>query len=272
METTQKLVFAGDTVSLYHFEKPITYGEKTVNNKKKIVEEFSESVKSTKEENRARTMREARNKMILYINANFDKWKDEKGKPFNSVFLTLTFKENITDITEANYEFKKFIQRLNNHITGYKKSYLKYVNAIEFQKRGAVHYHCVLFNMPFIPKGIIEDIWGHGYIFINKINNASGVGKYISKYITKSFEDKRLWGKKCYSISLGLKKPTIIRNIRDINFFLQMLPLDNVSRRVSYTSQYLGEVDVFEYDIKNSNYSYEDFQAIFAMKYGSSVE
>ena len=272
MRTTQKLVFAGDTVYLYHFEKPITYGEKTKKKKKTEIEECTKTERPTKEENRKRAMWRARSKMILTTNSNFDKWKDKNKKNCKSVFLTLTFAENITDVEEANYEFTKFIQRLNNHITGYKKSYLKYVNAIEFQKRGAVHYHCILFNMPFIKKEVIEGIWGHGYIFINKIDNANGVGKYISKYVTKSFDDKRLYGKKCYFISRGLKQPLIIRNIRDINFFLQMLPLDNVSYKTSYKSDYLGEVDVFQYDIKNGEYSYEDFQSVFAMKYGSGVE
>ena len=142
MKTTQKLVFSGDTVYHYHFEKPVNYGEKIEKNKKVEVEdEYVEKEKPTKEDNRKRAMWRARNKMILTTNSNFNKWKDKDGKECKSAFLTLTFEENIIDIKRANYEFTKFIQRLNNHITGYKKSYLKYVNAIEFQKRGAVHYH-----------------------------------------------------------------------------------------------------------------------------------
>ena len=35
----------------------------------------------------------------------------------NTKFMTLTFKENIQDITYTNYEFNKFIKRLNFYIT-----------------------------------------------------------------------------------------------------------------------------------------------------------
>ena len=46
-----------------------------------------------------------------------------------SKFVTLTFRENITDLKVANYEWKKFKQRLETKI-GYK---LQYLVVIEFQ-------------------------------------------------------------------------------------------------------------------------------------------
>lgn len=268
--TTQKLVFAGDTVYLYHFEKPIAYGPKDPKKKKKG-DPFVK-IETTKEENRKRAMWRARGKMVLLVNTNYGKWKMDDVEYFNPVFLTLTFAENVTNIKEANYEFTKFIQRLNNHIMGKKGSYLKYVNAIEFQKRGAVHYHCVIFNMPFIKKGIIEDIWGHGFIFINKIKESNVIGLYISKYITKAFDDKRLYEEKCYFISRGLKQPLVVCNIRDINFFISFLPIDKPVRITSYESEYQGQVDVFQYDLRKGNNSYESFQNLFAMKYGPIVK
>ena len=62
-------------------------------------------------------------------------------------FLTLTFAENKIDIQECNVLFKAFIRKLKNK---YNKN-LKYLAVIEFQKRGAVHYH-VLLTIPYVPQ------------------------------------------------------------------------------------------------------------------------
>ena len=61
-------------------------------------------------------------------------------------FLTLTFADNMTDIKECNLLFKNFIKRLKYQ---YDLHNLKYLAVIEFQQRGAVHYH-VLLNIPYI--------------------------------------------------------------------------------------------------------------------------
>jgi hypothetical protein len=54
------------------------------------------------------------------------------------MFTTLTFRENLHNIKEANYEFLKFIKRVK-----YKFGDFKYLAVIEFQDRGAIHYHMI---------------------------------------------------------------------------------------------------------------------------------
>ena len=44
-----------------------------------------------------------------------------------SKFVTLTFKDNVTDLDKANYEFRQFIKRLNYKVYGKKCSYLSIV-------------------------------------------------------------------------------------------------------------------------------------------------
>ena len=60
-------------------------------------------------------------------------------------FVTLTFKDNIQDITITNREFKYFIQRLNYYLYHSKTQLLKYIATWEKQKRGAIHYHVIFF-------------------------------------------------------------------------------------------------------------------------------
>lgn len=122
-------------------------------------------------------------------------------------FLTLTFAENKTDIKECNVLFKAFMRKLKNKYN----SNLKYLAVIEFQKRGAVHYH-VLLTIPYVEHKVLQDLWGNGFIFINAIEHVDNIGAYVLKYITKDNKDKRLMGQKAYLTSRNLIKPSEVIN------------------------------------------------------------
>lgn len=131
------------------------------------------------------------------IDCNFDD---------RSTFLTLTFKENIQDIERANREFTLFIKRLKRYL---KNQQLKYIATWELQERGAIHYHLVLFSVPYIKNDKLFEIWGNGFIKINKIKETvktEAVGVYITKYFVKDLE-KKANQKKAYFCSRNLIKP-----------------------------------------------------------------
>jgi len=135
---------------------------------------------------------------------------------FQPIFFTITFAENITSLQFANHEFKKFMKRLNYRI-GHK---LKYLFVPEFQKRGAVHYHGVFFNLPFIDKREIEDIWGHGYTRIETIKKIKDVGAYIAKYLGKETFDNRLFGQRILLTSRGLFRPIELYGSQDVDNYV----------------------------------------------------
>lgn len=62
---------------------------------------------------------------------------------------------------------------------------------MEFQKRGAPHFHLVLANLPFIQKGVVQEWWGaiigHDKPFtrIEAVKDEK-VLKYVCKYVAKS--------------------------------------------------------------------------------------
>ena len=123
-----------------------------------------------------------------------------------STFLTLTFKENIQDIERANREFTLFIKRLKRYL---KNQQLKYIATWELQERGAIHYHLVLFSVPYIDNKKLAEMWGNGFIKINKIKETvktEAVGVYITKYFVKDL-DKKANQKKAYFSSRNLIKP-----------------------------------------------------------------
>ncbi len=137
----------------YHFEKSVHYGgsltgyKRTGKRRSKVRRSFSIS--------RARL----RIRRLIAANSGQYQCKD--------LFITFTFAENITSLKEANLCWTAFIKRLKYHL-GFNPAY---VAVVEFQKRGAVHYHAVFFNIPFIEniKDKWAEIWSHGFISIKSV-------------------------------------------------------------------------------------------------------
>lgn len=129
-------------------------------------------------------------------------------------FITLTFKENETDVKKCNNEFKKFVKRLKYHL---QQKAIKYLAVIEFQQRGAIHYHCLI-NLPYIPISELEKIWGNGFVFIEDVTHVDNLGAYLVKYMTKETADDRLMGEKGYLTSSNLIRPIEASN-SDVKLF-----------------------------------------------------
>ena len=84
----------------------------------------------------------SKNNMCRLILANEDKF---------TTFITLTFADNITDITYANREFNKFISKIKRVFPE-----LLYVAVPEFQKNERIHYH-LLTNITYSNDFLINE-------------------------------------------------------------------------------------------------------------------
>ncbi|GGM43726.1 Rep protein [Paraliobacillus quinghaiensis] len=201
MKYKHKIVTSGDIIELYTYEKEVCTGKDKDGKREENNGRRGDGLKWVEEDKkryRTETLQKAKKQLRREINANVDQWQ-EKTK-----FITLTYSENMKDVKESNYNFKKFIQRLN-----YKMDLkLKYSCVVEFQKRGAVHYHLLAYNLPFIENSKLAEIWGHGFVQVKNIDSIDNVGAYVTKYMSKDNDDERLRGLKCYFSSRGLYKPT----------------------------------------------------------------
>nr|WP_023842321.1 Rep5 [Geobacillus sp. 1121]AHB19301.1 Rep5 [Geobacillus sp. 1121] len=241
MKYSAKVVVSGHVVELYEYETEIKTGK---DNKGGSVGRAGKNASDEdKEKNRDLVLKRAKREVRRLINSNVDAW-GEKPK-----FFTLTFRENVTDIKWANNEFKKFRQRLSRYIWKCPNN-LKYVAVIEFQKRGAVHYHVVVFNMPYVPHGVLQEIWGHGFVHIRAIDDCDNVGAYVTKYMTKSNDDERLREQKCYFSSRGLVKPVeeIIEK-EDLDALRVALSPNKTYER-DFHNEYVGKVSYEQYNLK----------------------
>jgi len=180
--------------------------------------------------------KKAKQTLIRLINTNAGQWfNKDTGKRYLPLFLTLTFRENIQDVSEGNQFFLQFIKRFNYQILHSKKALLKYTAVIEFQdsrNRGAVHYHVILYNTPFIPDifNRVLECWQNGGIFINAIKDIRNTGLYVTKYMTKDIDDTRLKGRRSYLNSRGLIRPRIDQDEFMIYDLLTLLPANSLLR------------------------------------------
>ena len=219
----KKAVICGDIVEIYEYEKEVLQGYSDT--RKSVKGRQSRADDEERKENRKKTLHRARRDLRRLVNCNIAEY---------SKFVTLTFGEDVRDIKKANYEFKKFKQRLETKID--KK--LQYVCVIEFMQNGRVHYHCVMFNLPYIKNKVLADIWGNGHVKINKIDNVDNVGAYVCKYMTKDGDDERLHGQKMYFSSRGLKKPLEIKKEEEVSNLAVALPPSALTFEKVFQSEY----------------------------------
>jgi hypothetical protein len=236
-----KLIKSGNVYEIVTYEKFVRVGEQTNNVHGRSVRANEES----KPVHRKDTLRKAKTSIRRLINSNIDRWGE------TTKFLTLTFAENIQDIKEANYEFKKFRQRLEYEL----KVKLKYVTVIEFQKRGSIHYHTVFFNLPYVKNEDLAAIWRQGFIRINKVNDVDNIGAYVTKYMTKEQQDKekedRLVGQKSYFTSRGLFKPEETVNKKEIEEMAVSLSQHKVYES-TFENEHLGVITYRQYNTKRN--------------------
>lgn len=125
---------------------------------------------------------------------------------YRTVFFTPTFKEQYTDRKQTDYLFRQFIKRLNRYC-GHN---IKYIAVPERLKNDVIHYHCVIFNLPFInAKYLDRQIWTYGHCDISVIKNIRSIQAYVSKYITKELFSQSVHGQKTYLSSRGLLLPQV---------------------------------------------------------------
>lgn len=108
-----------------------------------------------------------------------------KVRKIRATFITLTFTEVVSN-EQAKKVFKRFAMRLRR-----KFSNASAVWRMEFQERGAIHFHLLAFNLPFWKQKELQQAWeactgeARSIAHIKLIHGARSVMAYVSKYIAK---------------------------------------------------------------------------------------
>lgn len=245
-----KIVKCGDYIHVYQFSNTRSKVNKRDEDKKINIKKIdTDNLTKVSSSDRVEEV-----KPILLANAirsnlncqriaktNRDSWE---------TFITLTFKENLTDIVQANKIFNAWV----SNVRKLKKDF-KYIAVPEFQKRGAVHYHVLSnlgredTNIIYLQKervGKAKDLttiydvkyWTKGFARVDFIkSDYKKIYGYICKYMTKDIDNK-LFGKHRYFNSQNLVKPQTeyldLTKKEDYDYFIKLTN----NKSVEYTSDY----------------------------------
>ena len=192
----------------------------------------------------------AKREIRRLVNTNIGKHGKERAK-----FLTITFGDNVQDIKAANHEFKNFLLRLNYHVYKRACNDLQYLCVIQFQARGAIHWHVIFFNLPYIPVRKLADIWGQGFVKINAIDDVDNVGAYVAAYVGNErdgehngnggrFVDIRYFNQKRYFKSKGLLHSDVF-TCKESLPYVPVAPI----YEVTFENEYTGKVFYRQYNL-----------------------
>lgn len=241
--------------------------------KKERFEELQKRVSREEEVNK----KEPLNKVILKKNIYRSKFSLFRLVKCNyedfKTFVTLTFADNVTDISYSNDCFRKFVIVISNYFRKKLNLSFKYIVVPEFQKRGAVHYH-LLTNIDYDDLELLEEktiynkkkgwlefkflkkFWNHGFSSVEKIqdNNIVGYLSKFSEYMTKD-NDNRLWGRRRYSFSRNLKRPEVVymnlSNFKDNILFANIVFQCKKTYSNVYSDNFGNAIQYYCYDLIN---------------------
>jgi len=295
METSNKAVISGRLIEFYEFtSRPLKYGAGSRDSHKPIggtyweygheYGAFNEDGKliareirhreiepETKEEYIERSIRRASSQMKRLISANHEQHLETETLFFTTKFLTLTLADrSLLFLEKTNPLFTDFIRRLNRYIYGndLKNRKLIYIAVPERQEDGVVHYHTLLFNMPFVAQKTLQNIWESGLenviatptnpkgikgIVDIRVKRSWKICFYLTKYLTKNFHDPTLAGRRKYFPSLKLLRP---KNVYDESTVIGMqssIPPEYLTKPPKeFYSSYCGNVKYTSFLVPNS--------------------
>ncbi|MEG1871160.1 MAG: hypothetical protein RR192_04105 [Peptostreptococcaceae bacterium] len=100
-------------------------------------------------------------------------------------WVTLTYKENMTDPKRLYKDFERFNKRMKYALSKEGHKY-EYIVAMEPQGRGAWHAHLVMIfedKAPYIENSFMADTWGQGFTVTKKLEDVDNVGAYLTAYL-----------------------------------------------------------------------------------------
>jgi len=127
--------------------------------------------------------------------------------------VTLTMFE-VVGIDVAYSAFNVFTK----HLRSATKANFQYIAVPEFQKRGAVHFHLLIWGLD--DKLIkyerinrtIQNIWQLGFVDCVPTDGSAKLAGYLAKYMSKSMLDQRICGQRAYTTSRGVMRPMLYKS------------------------------------------------------------
>jgi hypothetical protein len=177
--------------------------------------------------------------------------------------ITFTMFE-VYGIVSAYKSFSVCLQRLRKSL----KDSFRYIAVPEFQKRGAVHFHLIIWGLPDeiiydeaphwereedigdlgkVKRGnrYLQNLWQRGFVDCLPTDGDPKLAGYLSKYLSKAMSDERLFSQKSYVCSRNILRPvsfTLTEKVGDqIEIEGVNIPTTSPIRDVEYQTRWLGK-------------------------------
>lgn len=102
------------------------------------------------------------------------------------LWVTLTYKENMTDCKRLSKDFSDFWGRFTYYLKKNSIPKPEYISVVEPQGRGAWHCHVMMIfpvKAPYIDNSVIAEKWRHGFTKTKAVHGVDNIGAYFSAYL-----------------------------------------------------------------------------------------
>jgi hypothetical protein len=166
----------------------------------------------------------------------WDRLPDVSGK----LFLTLTLDPKNYASEEVAFEdsrkwMRKVFYQLRHGVQHEGKTYVidaPYCVKVEFHESGWVHYHVIFLTRRFLPKELLAELWGLGWVKVQRITNSDF--HYLLKYVTKTEELPR-WILKRKRLRVFQTTKGFLKPLPKVERFDVLDQLKEKRKRASYT-------------------------------------
>jgi len=225
-----KAIFTGQTLEVYRFERaPKVATSRKPRRIKTDAERLSSSL-----ERRNDNIRRLRRGFLRLVSTNLH----GNGAP---AFLTLTFAANTTlDVgLECFREFNRYAKKEFG-------SSFCHISVPEFQKRGAIHFHCLVWGLEdkYVKTEkhtrFLQTLWARGFVDCVATDGSPKLAGYLGKYMSKTMQDLRLRGEKAYYTSRNVLRPLSYGSASLDRFLGIVIPNQPPSHEHEFGTYWLG--------------------------------
>jgi len=205
-----KIVVSGSNVEMYQYEKnlPIRIAKKLRTRSDDLSHVVSSGTNPLQQKNSSGKRKDNAGRATLSFRRIVQVNLIGTALP---VLLTLTYSDNFKDIRGAYSDLTAFTKALRYY---FGKGF-RYISVPEFQKRGAVHFHTLVWGLPsrlFLEERktrYLARLWGKGFLYFKLTDGNAKISSYLSKYMSKAFVDLNLKNCKAYVASRNILRPFV---------------------------------------------------------------
>jgi len=169
-------------------------------------------------------------------------------------FLTLTMLQVLSLSTSSKF-LKVFFVRLRRH---YRREF-RYIFVPEWQKRGAVHFHILIWGLHEEEIKIeqevrtIQRLWGLGFVDCITTDGHPKLAGYLAKYMQKSMLDIRLRGKRAFGASRNILRPMHAGSHSMLEYLPEIVGVDNSPLQVrTFKTDWLGNCHYQQFKLSSN--------------------